>query len=316
MQIGISTAFSLLKTYTPSHPGQTGCPASPEERLTMPTNGNDKTEQFPRPQGLGQPNPYAPRYNQPPQYNRPGQPLNNSAGNPAGPTGMGYTNPGQPSWGQSNTGYGDPNNSWGAQPHGHPKPYSGPAPHNRPNSHTPPEPPRKRNNSTLILSILVIILSLLLLAAVAYFFFTTRSNNDAQQANPTSSAAGPAESKDPSSAGSSTESTESESSSEPSESKRAEDFRVPSSWNKCSGSGAPGDLNLTYAEDYGGNTTSCPFASNVRDAFVDHYRKTDQLSGTVEATSPTTGETYTMSCRDNGTYVTCTGGNNARVYIL
>ncbi len=61
----------------------------------MPTNGNDNTEQFPRPQGPGQPNPYAPRYNQPPQYNRPGQNLNNPAGNSAGPAGAGYTNPGQ-----------------------------------------------------------------------------------------------------------------------------------------------------------------------------------------------------------------------------
>lgn len=187
-----------------------------------------------------------------------------------------------------------------------------PGPRNRPGD----EPLRKRNTSTTVLSVLVILLSLLLLAAAAYFFFGDRSNNDAQQANQSSSAAGPEGSTTSNATESSTTTDESETSTEPSESKRAENFQVPSSWNKCSGSGAPGDLNLTYAENYGGNITSCPFASNVRDAFVEHYRKTDKLDGTVEASSPTTGISYTMTCKDNGTFVTCTGGNNARVHIL
>lgn len=345
--------------------------ARTRERLTMPKNGNDNTEQFPH---IGEP----------PHYNRGGH---------------GQKGPGPASSAQDNQGFGNrdynPNSSWGApaqgygaagqahsgpggdrymqQPQAPRSPYQhspyqqgepshspyqqgepshnpyqqgeqpanngayrapagGPlGPHQRPPRNSPQHPPAqgrpgsrnradtpppRRNTSTIVLSILVIILSLLLLAAAAYFFFGDRSRSDAPSTNRTNSAGGAGESAGPETSRAEDETTESETSTKPSESKRAEDFEVPGSWNKCAGSGAAGDLNLTYAEDYGGNTTTCGFATNVRDAFVDYYRKTDKLNGTVEATSPTTGQTYTMSCHDNGTYVTCSGGNNARVHIL
>jgi hypothetical protein len=57
------------------------------------------------------------------------------------------------------------------------------------------------------------------------------------------------------------------------------------------------------------SATSCPFARSVRDAY--------EASGggsRVQASSPVTGETYTMSC-SGGVPVVCTGGNNAAVYI-
>ncbi|BAU96845.1 hypothetical protein N24_2583 [Corynebacterium suranareeae] len=73
-----------------------------------------------------------------------------------------------------------------------------------------------------------------------------------------------------------------------------------------------GDLNNVYT---GSASTSTEFAQAVRDAFVNHYLETDELSGQVTATSPVTGGNYTMNCTDNGEYVTCTGGNNAVVYI-
>ncbi|MFD5869100.1 hypothetical protein ACFWGD_10900 [Corynebacterium sp. NPDC060344] len=94
---------------------------------------------------------------------------------------------------------------------------------------------------------------------------------------------------------------------------RAEGFVAPASWGKCGGSGEPGDLNLYYA---GTSTTSCPFTKAVRDSFVDHYNATDQLDGTITAYSPVTGQTYSMSCTDDGDYVTCRGGNNAVVHIV
>lgn len=98
--------------------------------------------------------------------------------------------------------------------------------------------------------------------------------------------------------------------------RRAEGFQPPSSWRHCSGSGDPGDLNLVYAENVGGNTTTCQFATNVRNSFVEQYQLTKKLNGTVTASSPTTGKTYTMTCRDNGEVVTCTGGTNATVHIV
>lgn len=94
---------------------------------------------------------------------------------------------------------------------------------------------------------------------------------------------------------------------------RAEDFEAPSSWTKCGGSGDPGDLNLYYS---GTSVTSCPFATAVRNAFVEHYRDTDRLDGTISAYSPVTGQTYSMSCTDDGDYVTCRGGNDAVVHIV
>ncbi len=95
--------------------------------------------------------------------------------------------------------------------------------------------------------------------------------------------------------------------------RRAEGFEAPANWSHCGGSGAPGDLNLYYA---GTGTTSCPFTKAVRDAFVDHYNATDRLEGTITAFSPVTRRNYTMTCTDDGDYVTCRGGNNAVVHIV
>lgn len=99
----------------------------------------------------------------------------------------------------------------------------------------------------------------------------------------------------------------------PETSRRAEGFTAPASWTHCHGSGAPGDFNLAYA---GTGVTSCPFARSVRDAFADHYLDTGNTSGTVDAYSEVTGRTYSMSCTDEGDYVTCRGGNNAVVHIV
>ncbi len=83
--------------------------------------------------------------------------------------------------------------------------------------------------------------------------------------------------------------------------------------NSAAEEGKPaGDFNNVYT---GSDLTSKPFAVAVRDAFVTHYLDTDRTNGTVSAYSSVTGQTYSMKCRDNGEYVTCTGGNNAIVYI-
>ena len=73
-----------------------------------------------------------------------------------------------------------------------------------------------------------------------------------------------------------------------------------------------GNLNNVYT---GSAATSPEFAQAVRDAFVNHYLETNELSGQITATSPVTGTSYAMSCEDNGEFVTCKGGNNAIVYI-
>lgn len=75
-----------------------------------------------------------------------------------------------------------------------------------------------------------------------------------------------------------------------------------------------GAANFDNAQP-GSNATSHAFAEQVRVAYHNHYLRTGELNTTVQAYSPVTGKTYTMSCRDNGTYFTCAGGNNAVVNI-
>lgn len=71
----------------------------------------------------------------------------------------------------------------------------------------------------------------------------------------------------------------------------------------------------SYANVYTAGPTSDSFALAVTRDFV--AARGSKTSGTtvVNTYSPVTGYTYTMSCYDNGSYVHCTGGNNAHVYI-
>ena len=62
------------------------------------------------------------------------------------------------------------------------------------------------------------------------------------------------------------------------------------------------------------SSTSCQFALNVETAF----KASSASGGTVQvtATSPVTNKTYSMSCVvATGSVTTCTGGNNAVVYL-
>jgi hypothetical protein len=59
-----------------------------------------------------------------------------------------------------------------------------------------------------------------------------------------------------------------------------------------------------------GPNTTCAFAQSVREA----YLGSGGGNVTVEAYSPVTQQLYTMSCRA-GAPTTCTGGNNASVFI-
>ncbi|WP_010121170.1 hypothetical protein [Corynebacterium nuruki] len=89
--------------------------------------------------------------------------------------------------------------------------------------------------------------------------------------------------------------------------------------NAAARNGEPtGQFNAVWVSPPNGTTyTSEEFGVAVRDAFVNDYladpsRRVDR---TVSATSPTNGQSYTMDCRDQGSYVHCTGGNSANVYI-
>ncbi|MGV9860580.1 protein kinase domain-containing protein [Gordonia sp. NPDC003425] len=59
--------------------------------------------------------------------------------------------------------------------------------------------------------------------------------------------------------------------------------------------------------------TSCPFAQAVRDEYLRTGTKGE--ARTINAFSPVTGLSYSMSCAPEGGIVTCRGGDNAVVYI-
>ncbi|WP_416382309.1 protein kinase domain-containing protein [Nocardia transvalensis] len=73
----------------------------------------------------------------------------------------------------------------------------------------------------------------------------------------------------------------------------------------------------------GTSVTSCAFAEEVRKAYtqaLDPQASGTQAAGSAPATSvvaisPVTGRSYTMSCTSTGQLVTCTGGENAVVYV-
>ncbi len=68
----------------------------------------------------------------------------------------------------------------------------------------------------------------------------------------------------------------------------------------------------------GSAVTSCQFAEEVRRAYAEMNTAqggSRDAPRTVVATSPVTGRAYTMSCRSEGQLVTCSGGENAVVYV-
>ncbi|MGV3115021.1 hypothetical protein ACEE18_10505 [Corynebacterium freneyi] len=163
------------------------------------------------------------------------------------------------------------------------------------------QPQKKGGNGGLIAAIGVVVVLLIIAGGALGYFLTAGGDEGAEpSAEPLTdsrSTAAPAEQ------------TTATSTSRP----RAEGWTAPSGWTKCGGSGDPGDLNLYYA---GTSVTSCPFTKAVRDALVEHYLDTGELSGAITAYSPVTKENYDMNCSDDGDVVTCRGGDNAVVHVV
>ncbi|WP_431940451.1 protein kinase domain-containing protein [Nocardia grenadensis] len=89
---------------------------------------------------------------------------------------------------------------------------------------------------------------------------------------------------------------------------------LPAGAQPCSGS-ASGSSEYGSAAT-GTAVTSCEFAEAVRQAYLDPaVVSADGDPVSVEATSPVTGQAYTLECVAAGGVVTCRGGNNAVVYL-
>lgn len=89
---------------------------------------------------------------------------------------------------------------------------------------------------------------------------------------------------------------------------------LPAGAQPCSGAASGGSEYGSAAT--GTAVTSCEFAEAVRQAYLDPgvvSAEGDPVS--VEATSPVTGQAYTLECVAADGVVTCRGGNNAIVYL-
>ena len=75
-----------------------------------------------------------------------------------------------------------------------------------------------------------------------------------------------------------------------------------------------GQTGLYSASAVGTSSTTCGFAEQVRLAYSASGRP-GQLPRTVRATSPETGQRIAMMCAAKGRIVTCTGGDDAVVYL-
>ncbi|WP_228002995.1 serine/threonine-protein kinase [Nocardia australiensis] len=89
---------------------------------------------------------------------------------------------------------------------------------------------------------------------------------------------------------------------------------LPAGASPCS-NGQSASGNYTRAAT-GSGVTSCQFAEAVREAYAESATaNVSRSSRSVVATSPVTGRTYTMNCVAEGQVVTCSGGENAVVYV-
>lgn len=91
---------------------------------------------------------------------------------------------------------------------------------------------------------------------------------------------------------------------------------LPAGASPCGqGQPVPGAFTLSAT---GTAVTSCAFAEEVRRAYAElgpAQNAARDASRAVVATSPVTGQSYTMNCQAKGQMVTCSGGENAVVYV-
>ena len=88
----------------------------------------------------------------------------------------------------------------------------------------------------------------------------------------------------------------------------------PEGSTACSSSSSGHDTAYTRSAS-GNSQTTCGFAEAVRKAYAKAADSSSESPTSVVAVSPTTGRSYTMTCKATGRLITCTGGDNAIVYV-
>lgn len=162
------------------------------------------------------------------------------------------------------------------------------------------QPQKSGGNGTKIALIVVLVLILVpVIGVLGFMLATTEDDGQTQAQNLTEVPSG---------------STDADNNGDDTPVGRADGFQPPSSWTQCGGSGDLGQLNYSYSAT---TVTSCEFSVAVRDAVAEHFHETDgETNSVLNVRSPITGEDYMMTCNDDGTVITCEGGNNAVVKVV
>lgn len=200
----------------------------------------------------------------------------------------------------------------------HPHPEHPQGPQGQPSWVPPPnpyypatEPPRKSNTGKKVLVGVLIALALAVVAGIAgaamFLFDSSRTASGSAQSTVVQTVT---EFVDPPAGDAGQQEPEAEDPARPASP------QMPAGATAVSSEALRGEPAGSFRNVYtGSSVTSAPFAEAVAQAWRANYDRTGALNDTITAYSPVTGVSYSMQCNDNGSYVTCSGGNNAVVYL-
>lgn len=189
------------------------------------------------------------------------------------------------------------------------------------------EPPygRKQRNPMLIALIVITVLVFIVLISAAIFAYqtmkeppisggtdTSQAQSTTQEEKPTATTSAPRTSKTTASTTTSKSSTTTPGAPPGS---RPTEANLPPGVEPVNSAARNGAEAGYLVNLYKSGNTSDEFANAVHQAYLAQYSKPPARAHTVTAESPVTGKTYEMTCTDEGSFVHCTGGVGAHVYM-
>ncbi len=262
-----------------------GYPADQETRIygapVEPPPAYGSSPGYPQPAGYGAPPP--PSYGEPAGYGTPDRRAGGGYGEEYAADQGGYAAAGYPPAGP--TGY-------------QPDPYA-----HDPYTHDPYAPQGRRRSAVLPIVIGVLVVAVIAIGAVVGLQMFGSDDPESTTAQTTAAAPTSAAARTGGATGSARTSTTSA---------RPTPIALPPGARPC---GPP--ATVAFANAAAGTTvTSCEFAEEVRKAYAAAAGDgRGSAPASVVAASPITGRTYTMSCSEQDRLVTCSGGDNAVVYV-
>ncbi|WP_324190395.1 serine/threonine-protein kinase [Nocardia cyriacigeorgica] len=254
---------------------------APVEPAPAATPGYGSSPGYPQPAGYGASPP--PSYGEPAGYGIPDRRAGGGYGEEYAADQGGYAAGGYPPAGP--TGY-------------QPDPYA-----HDPYAHDPYAPQGRRRSVVLPIVIGVLVVAVIAIGAVVGLQMFGSDDSESTTAQTTAAAPTSAAARTGGATGSARTSTTSA---------RPTPIALPPGARPC---GPP--ATVAFANAAAGTTvTSCEFAEEVRKAYAAAAGGgRGSAPASVVAASPITGRTYTMSCSEQDRLVTCTGGDNAVVYV-